>query len=190
MAELQELKQFITKDITIGDMVKQFPASAEIVTKYGVHCVGCHVSPYETLEMGLKGHGYDDAKVEQIVSEVNQALTDRNIQSASFLSVSETAAKKVQEFAQKQGMKQFYLRALMKKGGCAGRTSSLEFTEEKNADDEVIQAHGVEIIIDPESKPYLDGAIIDYVETLNSSGFKINNPTAKKSCGCGSSFSV
>ncbi len=188
--EMQELKQFITKDITIGDMVKKYPASAEVVTKYGVHCVGCHVSPFETLEMGLKGHGYDDSKVDMIVAEVNQVLTEHNMQPSSFISMSEVAANKVLDLAKKQGMKDFYLRAAMKKGGCAGRTSSLDFTEEKNADDEVIDIHGIRVLIDSESKPFLDGAIIDYVDMLNGSGFKIHNPSAKKSCGCGSSFSV
>ena len=109
---------------------------------------------------------------------------------ASFISVSEVAAKIVLDLAKKQGMNNFYLRAAMKKGGCAGRTSSLDFTEEKSAEDELIEIHGIRVLVDPESKPYLEGAIIDYVDMLNGSGFKIHNPSAKKSCGCGSSFSV
>lgn len=180
----------VTRDTLIGDMVKQFPAAAEIVSKYGVHCVGCSVSQFEKLGDGLSSHGYDSEKIDSIISEVNEFLDERNIETSDFLSVSEKAASKVKEFAAKDDLKEFYLRADVHKGGCAGNTTTLDFTTEKKEDDFIVSAHGIQIIMSPESKEFLEGAVVEYVETLNESGFKIHNPNARKSCACGSSFMV
>ncbi|MEK6940926.1 MAG: iron-sulfur cluster assembly accessory protein [Nanoarchaeota archaeon] len=182
----------ITEDIMIGDLVKNFPAVAEVVEKYGVHCVGCHVSEFETLGQGLRGHGMDDEQVSKVIIEVNDFVSNRNIsapKNGELLAISEVAAKKVVELAKRQGKNIFFLRASVKKGGCAGYTSSLDFTDIKKDDDTIIEAHGIKVIVDPTSQSHLDGAIIEYVESLNETGFKINNPKAKHSCACGSSFS-
>lgn len=81
------------------------------------------------------------------------------------------------------------VRAGVKGGGCSGFTYSLAFDSEKPGD-KVIENLGVKIYVDPKSYLYLMGTEIDYVDELNQSGFKFVNPNAKRTCGCGESFSV
>ncbi len=74
-AEKGEPKGAITKDMTIGEAVSKYPESAFVMMKHGLHCVGCHVAQWETIEQGAQGHGMDDATTERMVSEMNQAVT-------------------------------------------------------------------------------------------------------------------
>lgn len=74
-------------------------------------------------------------------------------------------------------------------GGCSGFQYNLEFGESKGAD-RVYEFHGLKVFIDPRSSLYLAGSVLDYNDGLMDSGFKITNPNAKNTCGCGESFSV
>jgi len=80
------------------------------------------------------------------------------------------------------------LRVYVEGGGCSGMQYGMVF-DEKKADDQVLSQHGVDVIIDPQSVEFLKGSTIDYVESIQGSGFRINNPNAKTACGCGKSFS-
>ncbi len=82
------------------------------------------------------------------------------------------------------------LRVAIQGGGCSGFQYGLEFDAGPVDDDETIELHGVTIVIDPHSAPYLKGATIDFLSGLEESGFKIDNPNAQASCGCGHSFTV
>lgn len=81
------------------------------------------------------------------------------------------------------------LRVSVVGGGCSGYQYNLDFEKEPRMDDLTIDADGVSIIIDPVSAGYLKGTVLDYMSGLNGTGFKFNNPNAKRTCGCGSSFS-
>lgn len=81
------------------------------------------------------------------------------------------------------------VRAAVQGGGCSGFTYRLLF-DNKNEGDRVITDSGVEIYVDPKSFLYLMGTQIDFIDELNQSGFKFVNPNAKRTCGCGESFSV
>ena len=81
------------------------------------------------------------------------------------------------------------VRAAVQGGGCSGFTYRLLF-DNKNDRDRVITDMGVEIYVDPKSFLYLMGTQIDFVDELNQSGFKFVNPNAKRTCGCGESFSI
>ena len=61
----------ITKDTTIGEIIQKWPASVEIMQSYGLHCIGCHVNVFETLEQGVLGHGMDEKVVDNIVKIVH-----------------------------------------------------------------------------------------------------------------------
>jgi iron-sulfur cluster assembly accessory protein len=83
-----------------------------------------------------------------------------------------------------------YLRVGVKGGGCSGFQYSLNFTDEVDDEDQLVLVEGVKIVTDSFSASYLAGTELDYVETLQGAGFKFNNPNAKRTCGCGSSFSA
>ena len=82
------------------------------------------------------------------------------------------------------------LRVAVQGGGCSGFQYGLGFDAGPVDDDEVAEQHGVTVVVDPYSAPYLKGATVDYLEGLQESGFKIDNPNAAASCGCGHSFTA
>ena len=82
------------------------------------------------------------------------------------------------------------LRVAIQGGGCSGFEYALGFDRGVTEGDHELDMHGVRLVVDPFSAPYLRGATVDYLETIQESGFKIENPNAVSSCGCGHSFQV
>jgi len=107
----------------------------------------------------------------------------------SIMTVTPKAAEKVLTFLEDAENKGKALRVYVEGGGCAGFQYGLAF-DEKRETDEVLELDGFELAIDPMSQMYLEGATVDYVEGLYGAGFKIVNPNASGSCGCGHSFST
>lgn len=107
------------------------------------------------------------------------------------LTVTEAAAAEVKRFIVNEGISaEAGLRVRVVPGGCSGFSYSLNIEEEAQANDNVIEANGLRVFVDPLSSQYLNGIEIDYVNSVMGSGFTFNNPNATGSCGCGSSFSV
>ena len=104
-----------------------------------------------------------------------------------MITLSESAAKKMK--AMLVDNEQSGVRAAVQGGGCSGFTYKLLF-DDKNEGDRVIVDKGINIYVDPKSFLYLMGTEIDFVDELNQSGFKFVNPNAKRTCGCGESFSI
>lgn len=89
-----------------------------------------------------------------------------------------------------QGEAELRLRLEVKTGGCAGFVYSLFFDEVLDAENDLVRSFdGVEVVVDQMSAPFVDGASIDFEDTIQSQGFKIDNPNAASSCACGDSFS-
>src|SRR3982750_4494219 len=82
------------------------------------------------------------------------------------------------------------LRVAIQGGGCSGFQYGLGFDRGAAEGDLEFEMHGVQVVVDPFSAPYLKGAEIDYVDSIEAAGFAINNPNASSSCGCGHSFQV
>jgi len=110
-------------------------------------------------------------------------------QPTDLVSITPTAADKVRELMAEDS-ESSVLRVAIQGGGCSGFQYGLGFDAGPVADDATIEQHGVTIVIDPYSVPYLKGATIDFLTGLEESGFKIDNPNAQASCGCGHSFTV
>ena len=108
-----------------------------------------------------------------------------------MMNLTVTAVEKVQDFIQEHGVEHDAagLRVAVLPGGCSGFQYGLNIEDGPETDDEVIDIQGVKVFVDPFSAQYLDGIEIDYVDRLMGGGFKINNPNADSSCGCGESFS-
>ena len=66
----------ITRDMTLGEVVMKHPEAAGIMINYGLHCVGCHVSDYETLEQGLRVHGKSEEEIDTLIKELNEVIKD------------------------------------------------------------------------------------------------------------------
>lgn len=108
-----------------------------------------------------------------------------------MISLTEAACKKVKEIQEAEGLGEQGLRVRVIGGGCSGFSYDLFFDDETNEEiDEKFLTEDIPVFIDMMSYTYLEGTIIDYVEGLYGAGFKFNNPVAKSTCGCGSSFSV
>jgi iron-sulfur cluster assembly accessory protein len=109
----------------------------------------------------------------------------------TLVSLTPTAAEKIRELmAEDPDSGSAVLRVAIQGGGCSGFQYGLGFDAGPVDDDETLEQHGVTIVIDPHSAPYLKGATIDFLSGLEESGFKIDNPNAQASCGCGHSFTV
>jgi iron-sulfur cluster assembly protein len=106
-----------------------------------------------------------------------------------MIEITETAAQKIRTLMTKQGIDEGGLRVGVKGGGCSGLSYIFAWEREARFGDEVFEgADGAKIFIDKKSLLYLNGTVLDYDTSLISRGFVFNNPNAKSTCGCGSSF--
>jgi iron-sulfur cluster assembly protein len=110
---------------------------------------------------------------------------------AKGITFSEQGATKVREFLDSQGtdVATAGLRVGVRGGGCSGFQYQLAFDEQRDGD-LVFEDHGLRILVDGPSLPYVDGSTIDYVDSLQGAGFQVSNPNIVAACGCGSSFRV
>ena len=106
------------------------------------------------------------------------------------ITLSERAARKVQDLISEEENLDLKLRVFITGGGCSGFQYGFSFDEEAADDDTFIERDGVTVLVDPLSFPYLAGSEVDYTEGLEGSRFIVNNPNATTTCGCGASFSV
>jgi iron-sulfur cluster assembly protein len=107
-----------------------------------------------------------------------------------MLELTERAAAKVKQLMAAESKEGFGLRVAVRGGGCSGFQYGLTYEKDQKPNDQVLEFHGVKVYVDAMSTMYLDEVRIDYVDSLSGSGFKIENPNATGSCGCGASFSV
>jgi iron-sulfur cluster assembly accessory protein len=108
-----------------------------------------------------------------------------------MLQLTPTAVSKVKEILSQQNPSPAGLRVAVVGGGCSGFSYHMAFENQVNeTSDNVYEYEGLKVLVDQMSEMYLEGVSIDYIETLEGSGFKFNNPNVKSTCGCGSSFTV
>jgi iron-sulfur cluster assembly protein len=107
-----------------------------------------------------------------------------------MIQVTEKAIGRIRQVFVKQGVEGGGLRLGVQGGGCSGMSYLIRFEPKQRPSDRVFDFEGVKIFVDPKSLIYLEGVTLDYKESLMQSGFVFENPNAKKSCGCGTSFSA
>jgi iron-sulfur cluster assembly protein len=105
------------------------------------------------------------------------------------ITLTANAAKHVAGSLTKRG-KGIGLRVGVRTSGCSGLAYKLEYADEIRADDHRFDSHGITVVVDPKSLPYLDGTELDFAKEGLNEGFKFNNPNVKDECGCGESFNV
>jgi iron-sulfur cluster assembly protein len=106
------------------------------------------------------------------------------------ITISKEAAVHVREFAGQSGKPNANLRVGVKGGGCSGLTYVLDIVDEFEDEDKIIEQHGLKLGIPRKSYIFLAGTTLEYSGGLNGKGFVFNNPNAKTTCGCGTSFGV
>ena len=107
------------------------------------------------------------------------------------VAISEKAAEKIRFFATKDGLDgDVGVRVAVKGGGCSGLTYDLSITDQELPSDKIVEQHGVKVMVDKKSYIFLVGTELEFSDGLNGKGFVFTNPNAKKTCGCGTSFSV
>ena len=118
-------------------------------------------------------------------------IQERTDTDTELLSLTEAAAVKVKQLmAEEPEGEAAVLRVAIQGGGCSGFQYGLGFDRGSQEGDLELELHGVPVVVDPFSAPYLKGAEIDYVDSIQAAGFAISNPNASSSCGCGHSFQV
>jgi iron-sulfur cluster assembly accessory protein len=108
---------------------------------------------------------------------------------ATPVTLSPAAAKRVAAIAAKQD-KPAILRLSVEGGGCSGFQYKFDLAEALEGDDTIAETDGVRLVVDPVSLDLIAGCVVDYVESLGGAAFRVENPNAAASCGCGSSFAV
>lgn len=106
-----------------------------------------------------------------------------------MIAMTENAASKVKELLEQEGQTDVALRVAVQPGGCSGLRYAMYLDDQLTEKDVTEEQFGVKLVIDKMSVPYVSEATIDFVDTLEQSGFTIDNPAAQSSCACGSSFS-
>ncbi len=106
-----------------------------------------------------------------------------------MINITQSAIEEAKRLLTKQGKPELGLRVGVQGGGCSGLSYKLGFDQPKQGD-QIQELNGVKVLVDPKSDLYLEGTTLDFVDGLEGRGFKFLNPQAKKTCGCGESFSV
>ena len=189
-------KQMVTKEMTVADIISLHPQAADIMQSYGLSCFGCSVNTMESIEMGARGHGIPDQRIEEMVSEINDSIStgktetkeEAHSEPVTPLDVTASASSKMKEILSQQGKPDWGIRVSAMPGGCAGYMYGMDFAKEASPNDKALEFNGVNVFVDSNSYGLLSGVRIDYIESLSESGFKFENPGAKASCGCGKSF--
>ena len=181
----------ITAETTIGEIMLKYPQLADLMANYGMKMAGCG-TPYTDSIKTAAAAVMDANNFDEMLNELNAAAAKIDAEKpkdrpAKF-EVTEAAVEKVKELMKKQGVSGFNLRVEVKPGGCAGYSYDFSLDDEQKSDDIVIVKNDLKVTVDSASAEALKGAVIDYVETLNRSGFKVDNPNAHAVCSCGSSF--
>lgn len=177
----------VTSKMTMGEIVQKFPQAIPVIQSAGLHCVGCHVSYWETLEDGCRGHMMSEKETEELLSRINEVVSAPP--STQPITVSPAAVEKLKELLSRDGKDGWGLRVHVASGGCAGHSYEMDFEQSGKPGDEQVTEGGLSFFIDSQSLPLVRGAHIDYFDGLKGAGFSIRNPSAQSTCACGSSFS-
>lgn len=186
---MQTAEQKIHQTMTISEILSLFPQRsqqlAQLMTRSGLHCMGCGAATWETLEAGMISHGKTQDQIDELTRQLNELLSKPL--DVETISLTPRAAQKFLEIAKEDGKLGQGLRFGDRAGGCTGFEYILDFCEKIEEDDLIFDQHGIQIFVNKYSAQRLMGSEIDYLEGLYGAGFKVSNPNVRTGCGCGNS---
>ncbi len=187
----------INKDWTIAEIFRLFPDKidelSEVMMNYGLHCVGCEVNSYESLEQGCLGHGFDKEVVKELVDSLNKvASKDKNEE--AIVTLTDSAKRRLVEILNKKSRevgRKVFLRINCTSGGesdssCCQTLYSLSFEKEPKEDDSSIlmEDSSITAIVKKSDIGRIDGIEVDYFDNGEMKGFRISNNKLISGCGC------
>ena len=187
----------ITPDMTISTVVETYPEVIETLMSFGVHCVGCCVAGMESLHDGFASHGMDEQAIDACIKKLNEVASSHardapaksaraTPQETEVLHITKEAAIKAKEILKEKPDHAFRIRVVP--GGCSGYTYAMALDKNVHKDDVVVEKDVVKVLLDSETAKMIHGSKMEYIDSLQGAGFKLSNPNATKSCGCGKSF--
>ena len=194
----QTQTQKITKNMLIAEILAENPEKAQLLSEimfdFEIPWVGDGATAVGNLEQGGLEHGNSEADLNKLVKQINEVLEEnskseepKNIKNFS-LNFTKTAIDKIKQIMRQENKKNQILRISVLSGGCSGSVYNLEIINKLIKSDLNFKKSGINVAVDKKGIEKLDGVEIDFVDNLNESGFKFNNPNAQKECGCGKSF--
>jgi len=178
-----KVRQYVTKDVKIGELASKYPVAIGLLFARGMHCVGCHASAFETLRQGAEAHGMKPVEVDALVEEINQTIAKDESELEekcpdSPVKITEAAGLQFAKIMDAEAKAGFGLRILKPQGGPAGRFE-MDFEQTAGKDDLEFDCRGIRIIVSKQLEPEVRGAVIDFRETVQGAGFTIRNPNLK-----------
>ncbi len=173
-------KQFVTRESLIGATVDKYPFLAELMLGYGLHCVGCSVSPVETIEDGVMSHGASEEEVDLLVAALNDAIELHGGDKTPVIEISDAAVKEIKKMAKAQKKEDASLRVRAQANGCCSITYSMGFAKEANEEDKKVLIKEINVVYSQKDENKLSGTIINFSK---EKGFVLMNPK-KKECKC------
>lgn len=179
----------IHKEMTIEQILSGFPDKAQKLaqemTNAGLHCVGCQAATWETLEVGMLGHGMNEEMIDQMVKNLNNILEEKS--DRTTITLTPKAAQKYMQILNEENKHGWGVRFTEKMAGCNGFEYVLDYSEKALPNDRVFVSQEIEIHIDNALVDRLIGSEIDFIDGLQNAGFKVTNPNVRSACGCGTS---
>lgn len=182
-------QDMIHPQMTIEEILSSYPHKAQKLaqelTNAGLHCVGCQAATWETLEVGMLGHGMSQDQIKRLTEKLNKVLLEES--DSNSITLTPRAAKKYLQILQEEEKTGWGIRFTEKMAGCNGFEYVLDYSESAQPDDEVFVSQEIEIHVKKTLVERLLGSEIDYIDALQNSGFKVTNPNVRSACGCGTS---
>lgn len=176
---LKEKMNFISKTDLIAKTVEKYPFLAELMMERGLHCVGCVASPVETIEEGVKSHGASDKEVNELIKQLNNAISIHGIETP-ILTITNSAVKQIKKMKKEKKKENSALRVRAESSGCCAVSYSMGFASEKKEDEKQVEINGITTYYSIDAENRLRGTIINWSA---EKGFVLMNPN-KKECKC------
>ena len=145
MATKTEIKELVNKEMTIGEVISKYPESADIMTSYGLHCVGCGVNPYESIVDGCLGHGMNEETLDNMIKEINNGIKNKEDNKDKIIIVTEKAVKELKRLMKEEEKDNYGLKFTLDK---TTMDYGLDFAEKQEKNELVISDNEINIFID------------------------------------------